>query len=438
MADSSIFILPCEPVWEDSIYQLEVTDPVLAYNPATNVDGPANRQAQQLGNRTLYLRKFLEKAHTDGRHALTDADFVDGTRIPEAALKLDHGTNELLDRAVALKTGVASTLQRAEDVLNVTLSFSGAMLQLIPYSREYSENASAFELFTDDFNLRGFIGTKIVREIHGDDSLDVEDTAGIHPGQTYILSDADGANAEEVTVMSVLTEHRIRFTTELQYTRTSGVLSASNLIPNGNGATATGAFTYLSDYQKTLVGAVSGKLIVHRDNVPVTGKAFYQKVGSDVWEEAALSESRTFADRTVDDIYILPEGELCFRLEYTAHTDPYNVYYIVLQPVKSMVWLEDIRLPEIENAEMQGNHIVLQDGKYASLYDIPQKSAEVKISREHHFSGEIFTFTVAAGAQISAELPAEYLGDETVYVRLRYTDIDGNISRWSAATAVQL
>lgn len=37
--------------WENSIYQIEVTDPVLA-----GENGPANTQAKQLANRTKYLK----------------------------------------------------------------------------------------------------------------------------------------------------------------------------------------------------------------------------------------------------------------------------------------------------------------------------------------------------------------------------------------------
>ena len=43
------------PVWEDGIYRIELTDPVVG-----GEDGIDNIQAKQLGNRTLYLKKKLE------------------------------------------------------------------------------------------------------------------------------------------------------------------------------------------------------------------------------------------------------------------------------------------------------------------------------------------------------------------------------------------
>jgi hypothetical protein len=47
--------LPENPDWEDGIYQLEETDPVLG-----GEDGISNLQAKQLANRTAYLKQTLE------------------------------------------------------------------------------------------------------------------------------------------------------------------------------------------------------------------------------------------------------------------------------------------------------------------------------------------------------------------------------------------
>ena len=44
-----------EKTWEEGIYQLEVTDPVVG-----GIDGISNKQAKQLANRTSYLKKQIE------------------------------------------------------------------------------------------------------------------------------------------------------------------------------------------------------------------------------------------------------------------------------------------------------------------------------------------------------------------------------------------
>jgi hypothetical protein len=47
--------LPEEADWEDGIYQLEISDPVLG-----GEGGIANLQATQLGNRTAYLKQQVD------------------------------------------------------------------------------------------------------------------------------------------------------------------------------------------------------------------------------------------------------------------------------------------------------------------------------------------------------------------------------------------
>jgi hypothetical protein len=47
--------LPEQSQWEDDIYQLEDTDPVMG-----GPGGPANLQATQLGNRTRFLKDQLD------------------------------------------------------------------------------------------------------------------------------------------------------------------------------------------------------------------------------------------------------------------------------------------------------------------------------------------------------------------------------------------
>lgn len=44
-----------EKIWEEGIYQLEVTDPVVG-----GIDGISNKQAKQLANRTSYLKEQIE------------------------------------------------------------------------------------------------------------------------------------------------------------------------------------------------------------------------------------------------------------------------------------------------------------------------------------------------------------------------------------------
>lgn len=61
--------LPETPQWEDGIYQIEVSDPVLG-----GPDGISNRQGKQLASRTLYLKKQVEKGGSDLAKHVAAAD----------------------------------------------------------------------------------------------------------------------------------------------------------------------------------------------------------------------------------------------------------------------------------------------------------------------------------------------------------------------------
>ncbi|HDZ2089878.1 TPA: hypothetical protein RRZ88_004542, partial [Klebsiella pneumoniae] len=50
------------PVWEEGIYQLTAETPVLGKQMNVSGDGPSNLQAQQLANRTQWLKLLVESA----------------------------------------------------------------------------------------------------------------------------------------------------------------------------------------------------------------------------------------------------------------------------------------------------------------------------------------------------------------------------------------
>nr|WP_315113249.1 phage tail protein [uncultured Campylobacter sp.] len=61
-----------EKTWEEGIYQLEVTDPVVG-----GIDGISNKQAKQLANRTSYLKKQVEDNKSGADLALATKRDVD-------------------------------------------------------------------------------------------------------------------------------------------------------------------------------------------------------------------------------------------------------------------------------------------------------------------------------------------------------------------------
>lgn len=76
-----------ENKWEEGIYQLEVTDPVVG-----GIDGISNKQAKQLANRTKFLKESittLNDGKLDKSAKATDSDKLDG--LDSSAFVQIHG-----------------------------------------------------------------------------------------------------------------------------------------------------------------------------------------------------------------------------------------------------------------------------------------------------------------------------------------------------------
>ena len=79
--------------WELGIYQLETSDPVMG-----GADGIDNRQAKQLGNRTLWLKNELEQMSRAIPEAVTKSD-----AISSATVATSKAVKTAYDKAVAAK-----------------------------------------------------------------------------------------------------------------------------------------------------------------------------------------------------------------------------------------------------------------------------------------------------------------------------------------------
>ena len=82
--------------WETGIYQLETSDPVMG-----GADGIDNRQAKQLGNRTLWLKNELEQMAREIPAAVTKSDAVNSDSSANVATS--KAVKTAYDKAVAAK-----------------------------------------------------------------------------------------------------------------------------------------------------------------------------------------------------------------------------------------------------------------------------------------------------------------------------------------------
>ena len=90
--------------WETGIYQLETSDPVMG-----GADGIDNRQAKQLGNRTLWLKNELELMSRTIPAAVTKSDAVNSNSSADVATS--KAVKTAYDKAVAAESAASGAVK---------------------------------------------------------------------------------------------------------------------------------------------------------------------------------------------------------------------------------------------------------------------------------------------------------------------------------------
>lgn len=170
--------LPETPQWEDGIYQIEVSDPVLG-----GPDGISNRQAKQLASRTSYLKQKVEKSGTDLAEHIAAADphtqyapkaspTFTGTPTAPTPANSDNSkklaTTEFVAKALAALAGSApetlDTLKELADALGNDPNFATTVLNKLAEKLAKDQNGADIPdpaLFVKNLGLgdaSGYVG----------------------------------------------------------------------------------------------------------------------------------------------------------------------------------------------------------------------------------------------------------------------------------------
>ncbi|EPD6266224.1 gp53-like domain-containing protein [Enterobacter hormaechei] len=162
--------LPETPQWEDGIYQIEVSDPVLG-----GPDGISNRQAKQLAKRTSYLKQQVEKGGNDLVAHIAAADphtqyapkaspTFTGTPTAPTPANSDNSkklaTTEFVAKALAALAGsvpeTLDTLKELADALGNDPNFATTVLNKLAEKLAKDQNGADIPdpaLFVKNLNL---------------------------------------------------------------------------------------------------------------------------------------------------------------------------------------------------------------------------------------------------------------------------------------------
>lgn len=169
--------LPETPQWEDGIYQIEVSDPVLG-----GPDGITNRPLKQLASRTSYLKQQVEKGGSDLEKHIAASDphtqyapkanpTFTGTPTAPTPANNDNSkklaTTEFVVKALAALAGTApealDTLKELADALGNDPNFATTVLNKLAEKLDKDQNGADIPdsaLFVKNLGLSngGYVG----------------------------------------------------------------------------------------------------------------------------------------------------------------------------------------------------------------------------------------------------------------------------------------
>lgn len=309
----------------------------------------------------------------------------------------------------------------------------------------YRDNRVALELWGPGFTLINFDGSGITQGVSGDDSIDIESTAGIVVGEYYVVHDETGSVL--VRIQAVLSEVRLRLYANLPRNFASGNISrcSMSIVPSIRAEAGVGSI-WLSKIVNIGSDAEGGAIVIRRTLNSGLARVYFRDSLNLNWVERKWSMRRQGGDIPAgfaDYEYALPmRGDGSLRVDVEG--EPMIIQHIV--SMSAATGLGGFANPEMRPATpvitAPGNGATgimerptLGVIDYTSPGGTQQAGIQFQVSTTsnfltvHHDSG-----TQSAG--LSYSMPAAVLQlDTTYYVRARVVDAAGLISDWSATTS---
>lgn len=208
--------LPETPQWEEGVYQIEVSDPVLG-----GPDGISNRQAKQLASRTSYLKQKVEKGGTDLAAHIAAADphtqyapkaspTFTGTPTAPTPAANDNSkklvTTEFVARAIAALAGTApetlDTLKELADALGNDPNFATTVLNKLAEKLAKDQNGADIPdpaLFVKNLGLPESIPGRFLRRRFVTSSSTYTPSPEVKSIRVRVIGGGGGGGAAGVT-----------------------------------------------------------------------------------------------------------------------------------------------------------------------------------------------------------------------------------------------
>ncbi len=394
-------------VYEEGIYQIETTDPVLG-----GENGIANVQAKQLANRTTYLKQF--------------ADEVEEARGMASSLGARIDTIE----------EITGTLEEASAI---------SVQQAVSLDWLYRDNKIEFELFRPGYTLIDMADVAIVQGVSGDDSIDVADTSAIRTGEYYVVAD-DAGDDFLVLVTEKLSAQRIRISQNLPRTLGAGVVTRCSMPRIDHVAQAAVGNIWLSGLVILEDDQTGGAVVVRRSLNSGEARLYFRDASHTAWTEVIWSLRRQGGDIAAgmaDYEYIVPfQGETRLRLDVAAEDMTVQHIVALSAPTGLGGYINPAMAPSAPTVSAPADLATgvmetptLAIAGYFSPGGTAQQSVQFQVALDSAFAS-LVRDTGYLPAALTYAMPAGVLAEGTTfYLRARVQDVAGLWSAWSAATS---
>jgi len=374
------------------------------------------------------------------RYQQIDENF---TALDERQTSVEDELNEAKGDAPSFAAKMNQVAQAVQDlggdVGNLQGMTAPMLARAVRLDWDYSGNNISLEMWAGDYTLMDVAPVPVISAVAGDDSIDVDDSSVLTPGQNYVIYNAD--HAEPVHVQSVLTGKRIRILAPLTnaYGGAGAFLARTSFsVSNGTAQAKPGAAYFSKPINLGFDGSKRAVVIRRMPTASVVNVDFL--INGD-WVSAPLAWTRSggkVPEGYIDCEYeLLVNGDTALRVTVVGGAGNTEIQHIIgMGTVTGLRGThtsphKPVMSNPVDGATNLTDRPTLGLTGYSSPTDTPVGAVQFQVSATADFAEVIIDSGTRAGGLSWQEIGLRLQENSTYYARGRARDAEGAWSPWS-------
>ena len=417
-------------VWEDYIYRIQITDPILG-----GEDGVINVQPGQIANRTKYLYSTLSAQHSLSGHKIYAEQVAEDAAIAESKVAFDVPLSNI---SKALQD-CGGSLQDLTNEVSELIGSDGMRIEALSRALQllWQSGMTGFdwEFFSGVLTMMPPKRVKVLSTVAGDDTVIVEDSSLVEVGERFLLYSVDTpGKTEEVVVSKILTPRRVLMTEKVKQSMDDGWLGCTSWDTSTSPAVAAPNSVYMSHVSNALAAVPYGTFIIRRDKGVGVLTVEYREEDSDRWVKVNASSNEAVED-FYEESYILPGGRIQLRITNTGRSAVYITHMVLfastptrfVRPVKQPVVLSPTE-------DVFQNKLLIQSSEFKRAYGDNLSITEFYFQND---DADRPSYTYRIDGDTALPIDKEDAPQEGLYrVTCRHISDVGDVSDWSEELAI--